>query len=128
MVRKVQKEKLNSAYLTAYPSEPAVQRPRTQAARDAAREASGTSDSSDEDMEADTDDVDADLDSVEELEEEEMEGPAVQPLPFRREFPRIKITCAACKAGKLEFAEGHTDGHCEDRDRILETEFKNNAH
>ena len=70
MVRKVQKEKLHVAFLTAYPSEQAVDRPRTQAARDVAREASGTSDSSDVDMDADTDDVEEDLDPLEELEEE----------------------------------------------------------
>ena len=114
MVRKVQKEKLHVAFLTAYPSEQAVDRPRTQAARDAAREASGTSDSSDVDMDADTDDVEEDLDPLEELEEEEMEGPAVTPLPFRREFPSAKITCPACKAGWLEHIRNHTHvpGNC----------------
>ena len=84
VVRKVQKEKLHSAYITAYP----VERPRTRAARDAAREASGTSSSSDEPNEDSTDDDDS---PVEELQEEEMEGPAITPFPFRREFHVSKL-------------------------------------
>ena len=102
VVRKVQKEKLHSAFITAYP----VERPRTSAARNAAREASGTSSSSDEDTDADTDDDDS---LVEELQEEEMEGPEVTPFPFKRELPRVKYTCPACRAGKPEHAEDHTE-------------------
>ena len=37
-----------------------------------------------------------------------MEGPAITPLPFRRELPRIKYTCPACRQGKPEHAEEHT--------------------
>ena len=51
VVRKVQKEMLHSAFITAYPSERAVERPRTQAARDVARAARGSCDSSDADWE-----------------------------------------------------------------------------
>ena len=104
---------LHSAFITAYPSERAVERPRTQAARDAARAASGSSDSSDAESEANSD-VLSDLSSPEELVEEEMTGPEFTPTPFKRQFPRFQITCAACKAGKVEFSKDHTrvPGEC----------------
>ena len=81
IVRKVQKEKLRSAFLVVYPAA-AVERPRTREARDAARAASGSS--SEQDTDADTDDVTEDLGPLEELSEEEMEGPTITVGPFQR--------------------------------------------
>ena len=78
------KRKCYIAFLTAYPTERAVERPRTQAARDAARAASGSSGSPETEAEANSGDVLADLISPEELEEEEMTGPEFTPTPFTR--------------------------------------------
>ena len=55
-VRQVQETMLFKAFLAVYPADQPVERPRTAAAKRAARETSGSSDD-DEVSEADTDDV-----------------------------------------------------------------------